>query len=105
MNLTNGSTSTLSSTAVVTAAEWFAFQNLPESEKQPWLDWKWQQLLCRPIEPDVIDDFTPDALDLDENLGPCLVEITDYIGWGDESEEATWTVEASVNSPQIRLVF
>lgn len=96
-----------SPTAVVTAAEWFEFQTLPESEKQPWLDAKWAQLTS-PIEPDGLDDYTPTEIDLEQNAGPCLVNICadtsgdDWNGYLGRIE--CWDVVADVNSPQFSEV-
>lgn len=98
--------STLSPTAIITAAEWPEWMNLPESEKQPWLDAKWARLTS-PIEP-ADDDYTPTAIDIEQNAGPCLVTICadtsgdDWNGYLGRIE--CWDVIADVNSPQFSEV-
>jgi hypothetical protein len=54
-----------------------------------------------PIATELQDDFTPSAVDLDQNAVPTLVELCGPYGGGpDEGEWICWDVEATANSPQ-----
>lgn len=88
-----------SRTAVVRARDWSAFMNMTRREQDAFLAEQWFADTAEPFDPGY-DDYEPSAIDLDQNLGMTVVEVCGYVGYGDESEEMCWDVEAAVNSPQ-----